>query len=154
MKPVRALLAILGLSATMATAAPAFADDLAGDWLFETSTFDTDCMIKGVITFKKTQLSNTYSCTFQSDQICGPANVVRSIKVQQNCTAQKVGKQVAIKSEVGRIIGVTPAGYQPNYLADNFVLAISKSLNEMLGDHYDEVRQLKARFWRDLDLIS
>ena len=67
------------------------ADNLVGDWLFETSTFEGDCMIKGEMHFKKTQLSNTYSCTFESEQICGPKYFHTYIRVSQACTAQKVG---------------------------------------------------------------
>lgn len=154
MRLARRLATALCLGGALASAAPAFADNLAGDWLMETSTFEGDCKIKGAITFTPGRLSNTYNCTFESEQICGPLNGNISIKVKQTCTAQKVGRQVAIKSAVAQILEVKPPGYQTNYLADNFVMAIQKNLNEMLGDHYDEVRELKARFWRDEQLIS
>lgn len=151
---MRRLALALGFCGALASAAPAFADNLAGDWLMETSTFDGDCKIKGTFTFKPGRLSNSYTCEFVSEQICGPLNGDLYIKVKQTCTAHKVGKQVAIKSAVAEILDVKPVGRGTNYLADNFVMAIQKNLNEMLGDHYDEVRELKARFWRDEQLIS
>jgi capsular polysaccharide biosynthesis protein len=155
-RTLRILGVVFGTSCVMATAMPALADDLAGDWKFETSTFEGDCMIKGVMHFKKTQLTNTYACTFESEQICGKLNSNLYIKVNQSCTAQKVGKQVAVKSKVVSVAERRPEIPNPMdyYLADNFVVAFQKNMNEMLGDHYDEVRQLKARFWRDIDLIA
>lgn len=141
----------------MAVAAPAAsADELVGDWLFQTSVFEGDCMIKGTMTIRKTQLRNTYSGTFLSEQICGPKYFNMYIKVSQTATIQKVGKQVAIKSQVKQIIEgrADIQDFRSDYLADNFVLAMSKNMNEMLGDHYDAQRQLKARFWRDEQLIS
>lgn len=154
MRLFRSLRALVLLGGLSAVAAPAFADNLAGDWLMETSVFEGDCKITGKINFKPGQLSNSYSCSFESVQTCGPLNGNISIKVKQTCTAQKVGRQVAIKSAVAEIVEVKPAGYGTNYLADNFVMAIQKNLSEMLGDHYDEVRELKARFWREEQLIS
>ena len=41
-----------------------------------------------------------------------------------------------------------------SYLADNFIVQLSKNLQEMVGQHYDLQRQLKARFWRDVQLLS
>lgn len=149
-RSLRALALVFGIGA--ATALPAFADNLAGDWLFETSVFEGECKITGKINFKPGKLSNSYTCTFESDQTCKTG--VTLIRVKQTCTAQKVGRQVAIKSAVASIDKVEPAGYLPNYLADNFVVAIQKNLSEMIGDHYDEVRELKARFWREEQLIS
>ena len=45
MKPrgvMRRLAAILGCSIALTAAMPAFADDVAGDWLFDTSKFADD----------------------------------------------------------------------------------------------------------------
>ena len=140
----------MALSAAM----PAFADDLTGDWLFDTSKFaDNDCQISGRITFTETPLKNTYSCKFESEQICGKLNGNLYIRVQQSCTAQRTGKQIAIKSVVDKILERRPDigsdhGLQ-NYLADNFILQMQKNLQEMVGSHYDEQRLLKARFWRE-----
>jgi len=90
---LRVALVAAGLGAAMASA-PAFAaDDVAGEWLFDTSTFNGDCKIKGFINFRPTSLKNTYTCTFESEQICGKQNGNLYIKVKQSCTAQKVGKQ-------------------------------------------------------------
>jgi hypothetical protein len=156
----RTLLAAAGLGLVMASAPAWAADDVAGDWLFDTSTFDGDCKIKGYINFRPTALKNTYTCTFESEQICGPQNpAARYIKVQQSCTAQRVGKQVAIKSKVMKVLDRNPPlpeGIPPEatYLADNFIVSLTQSLTEMIGGHYDEQRQLAARFWRDIDLIS
>jgi hypothetical protein len=88
----------------LSAAAPAFADDLTGDWLFETSKFaDNDCQISGRITFTETPLKNTYSCKFESEQICGKLNDNLYIRVQQSCTAQRTGKQIAITcAELGK----------------------------------------------------
>ena len=49
----RMALAAAGIAGVMA-AIPAYADDLKGQWLFDTSKFDGDCMIKGVMTFTPT----------------------------------------------------------------------------------------------------
>lgn len=150
----------IGLSVSAAGLSPAqAADDLAGDWLFDTSDFNGDCKIKGFMTFRPTGLRNTYTCTFKSEQICGKTNYVQYIRVRQSCTAQRVGSRVAIKSEVIKVLEhkpPLPAGVPPEevYLADNFIVSLSKNLKEMLGGHYDAQRQLAARFWRDIDLIS
>ena len=117
-----------------------------------------DCQITGRIVFKQTSIKNTYTCVFESEQICGPENGNLYIRVKQVCTAQKVGKQVAIKTTVDKVLERRPkvaAEYmQYGYLADNFILQMQKNLAEMIGQHYDEQRQLKARFWRDVELIS
>ena len=151
-------LAVFGCAVALAAAMPAyaFADDLSGDWLFDTSKFNGDCQISGRITFTPTRIKNTYSCKFVSEQICGKENDDLYIKVQQTCTAQKVGKQVAIKTVVDKVLDRRPVIDSPeySYLADNFILTMQKNLQEMLGQHYDEARQLKARFWRDIELIS
>ena len=152
---MKRLAAIIGCAAALTAAMPAYADDLTGDWLFDTSKFaDNDCQISGRITFKATPIKNTYTCRFESEQICGKLNFDLYIRVQQSCTAQRTGKQIAIKTVVDKILEVRPPGYPTNYLADNFILQMQKNLSEMVGQHYDEQRQLKARFWRDIELIS
>ena len=154
-RPLRIAIAAAGALGVMA-AIPARADDLSGKWLFDTSKFEGDCMIKGVITFTPTQTANSYSCVFVSEQVCGPQRQNLYIKVQQNCTATKIGSQVAVKSAVDHILEVKPKEFAGGvtYLADNFIVTMSKSRTEMLGGHYDEQRQLKAHFWRDVELIS
>jgi hypothetical protein len=156
-RSIRALIAAFGCSvALVASATPARADDVSGDWLFDTTKFEEDCQITGRITFRPTTLSNTYTCLFESEQICGPLNGNLYIKVSQTCTAQRVGKQVAIKSKVVKVLDRKPRVDFPEqyYLADNFVVTLSKNMLEMNGGHYDEQRQLKARFWRDVELMS
>jgi hypothetical protein len=154
MKPRRTkrrLLAIFGCTVALTAAMPAFADDVAGDWLFDTSKFaDNDCQISGKITFTQTPVKNTYNCVFESEQICGKLNGNLYIKVRQTCTAQRIGKQVAVKSEVDKILDRRPKIPYP----DNFIVQLSANKQEMNGSHYDEQRQLKARFWRDVELIS
>jgi hypothetical protein len=152
----RIALAVMGIAGVMA-AAPAWADDLKGQWLFDTSVFDGDCKITGQMTFTPAKAANTYTCVFISEQICGPKHPeLQSIKVQQDCTATKIGSQVAVKSVVNHVIARKPMVENPadTYYADNFIVTMSKGLNEMLGGHYDVVRQLKAHFWRDVALIS
>jgi hypothetical protein len=152
---MKRIAAVFGCSLALSALTPAFADELLGDWLFDTSKFaDNDCQISGRIRFKETSVKNTYSCQFESEQICGKLNFDLYIRVQQSCTAQKVGKQIAIKTVVDKILEVRPEGYGTNYLADNFILTMSKNLTEMNGSHYDEQRNLKARFWRDIELVS
>ena len=152
---MRRIAAIFGCTVALTAAMPAFADELIGDWLFDTSKFaDNDCQISGRIRFAETPVKNIYNCRFESEQICGDLNFKLYIRVQQSCTAQKVGRQVAIKTQVDRILEVRPADYPTNYLADNFILTLEKNLSEMNGQHYDEQRQLKARFWRDVELVS
>lgn len=152
---MKRLAAIIGCAAALTAAMPAFADDLTGDWLFDTSKFaDNDCQISGRITFKATPIKNTYTCRFESEQICGKLNFDLYIRVQQSCTAQRTGKQIAIKTVVDKILEVRPPDYPTNYLADNFILQMQRNLTEMVGQHYDEQRHLKARFWRDVELIS
>ena len=152
-RTLRMALAAAGIAGVMA-AIPAYADDLKGQWLFDTSKFDGDCMIKGVMTFTPTPTPNSYTCLFISEQICGPLKGDLYIKVKQSCTATKIGSQVAVKSAVAQIIEFRPQGFVPGYWADNFIVTMSKSRTEMIGGHYDEQRQLKAHFWRDVDLIS
>lgn len=152
---MKRIAAVFGCTLALTALTPAFADELAGDWLFDTSKFaDNDCQISGRIRFKETSVKNTYSCQFESEQICGKLNFDLYIRVQQSCTAQKVGKQIAIKTVVDKILEVRPEGYGTNYLADNFILTMAKNLTEMNGTHYDEQRNLKARFWRDIELVS
>ena len=138
-------------------ASPAFADDLAGKWAMETSKFDGSCKIVGSFTMNATALKNTYNCEFVSEQICGDEKKPDLyIKVKQSCTAQRVGRQVAIKSKVVSVVDRKPAIPNPEqfYYADNFILTLQKNMAEMLGGHYDEQRNLKARFWREEALIS
>jgi hypothetical protein len=156
---LKRLAAILGCTVALSAAMPAFADDLTGDWLFDTSKFAADdCQISGRITFRETSIKNTYSCKFESEQVCGKLSGNRYFRVQQTCTAQRTGKQIAIKTVVDKVLETRPA-MDPQiamqvYLADNFILQMQKNLQEMVGSHYDEQRQLKARFWRDIELIS
>ena len=163
MKPrraLRSLAAAFGCTLALSAAMPAFArtqDDVVGDWLFDTSKFaDNDCQISGRITFKPTAVKNTYTCVFESEQICGKLNGNLYIKVRQVCTAQRIGKQVAIKSKVDKVLERRPQVQFPEeyYLADNFIVELSGNKQEMNGEHYDEQRQLKARFWRDEQLIG
>jgi hypothetical protein len=156
---LKRLAAMFGCAVALTAAMPAFADDLTGDWLFDTSKFaEDDCQISGRITFKETSIKNTYSCKFESEQICGPINGNLYIRVQQSCTAQRTGKQIAIKTVVDKVLErrpkVDPQLALQSYLADNFILQMQKNLSEMVGQHYDEQRQLRARFWRDKELIS
>jgi len=126
--------------------------------MLETSDFDENCFITGTINFKPTSMPGIYTCNFVSEQICkwedGQERLF--IEVQQSCAAQKVGKQVAIKSKVVRVVERRPEIPDPDrwYLADNFIVTLTENGLEMLGRHYDEQRQLKARFWRDRDLLS
>jgi hypothetical protein len=154
---MKRLAAAFGCVVALTAATPAFADDLTGDWLFDTSKFaENDCQISGRITFKATSIKNTYTCKFESEQICGKINGNLYIRVQQLCTAQRVGKQIAIKTTVDKVLERRPKVEHPEwgYLADNFIVQMQKNLAEMVGQHYDEQRQLKARFWRDQELIS
>ena len=155
---MKRLAAVFGCAVALSSLAPAFADEVTGSWLFDTSKFMGDCQISGRITFKATSIKNTYSCQFESEQICGPENGNLYIRVQQKCTAQKVGKQIAIKTQVDKVLERRPkvdlAYAFETYLADNFIVQMQKNLAEMIGQHYDEQRQLKARFWRDVELLS
>jgi hypothetical protein len=154
---LRRLAAIFGCTVALTAAMPANADDLVGDWLFDTSKFNGsgDCQISGRIRFTETPVKNIYSCKFESEQICGVQNGVTLMRVQQSCTAQKIGRQVAIKTKVDKILEIRPKEFSyVGYLADNFILTLEKNLAEMNGQHYDEQRQLKARFWRDIELVS
>jgi hypothetical protein len=132
-------------------------DTLSGDWMLATSEFQGDCKIKGSITFRRTSIAGHYTCAFESEQICGPRNNNMYIRVSQTCTATMIGRQVAIKSEVKRIEEARLDGFpgwESGYLADNFIVTMQKGFGEMIGDHYDEARELKARFWRDNELVS
>lgn len=134
---------------------PAFAaeDDIDGTWKLETSVFDAKCKITGDFTFRATNVKNSYTCEFTSTQTC-TQGFKTAVTVAQSCTAQRVGKQVAIKSKVDRIVKREPANENIGYFADNFIVSITKPGAEMVGGHYDEIRQLKARFWRVRDLTS
>jgi hypothetical protein len=138
------------------SAVPAFAaeDDIDGTWKLETNVFENQCKITGDFTFRATNVKNSYTCQFTSVQTCGKGSVMTSVTVQQSCTAQRVGKQVAIKSKVDKILKRQPAIDNIGYYADNFIISITKPGAEMVGGHYDEIRQLKARFWRVRDLTS
>lgn len=154
---MKRFLAIFGCAVALSAAMPAFADEVTGDWLFDTSKFaNNDCQITGRITFRDTKVKNTYTCLFVSEQICGKLNGNLYIRVQQSCTAQRIGKQVAIKTKVDKVLERRPNVEFPEeyYLADNFIVELSPKKTEMNGEHYDEQRQLKARFWRDEQLIG
>jgi hypothetical protein len=154
---MRKLAAILGCAVALTAAMPAYADDVAGDWLFDTSKFaNNDCQITGRITFTQTKVKNTYTCLFVSEQMCGKLNGNRYIRVQQSCTAQRIGKQVAVKSRLDKVLERRPSipFREDYYLADNFIVQLSNNKQEMNGEHYDEQRNLKARFWRDVQLIG
>ena len=154
---MKRLLAIFGCAVALSAAMPAFADEVTGDWLFDTSKFaNNDCQITGRITFRDTKVKNTYTCLFVSEQICGKLNGNLYIRVQQSCTDQRIGKQVAIKTKVDKVLERRPNVEFPEeyYLADNFIVELSPKKTEMNGEHYDEQRQLKARFWRDEQLIG
>lgn len=153
--------ALLSLAA-LAVVAPALAaeDEVEGRWKLQTNEFDDGCEITGSIQFTQ-KSKNAYSCKFTSSQICYGAGKLQKkgkpvsmTTVEQSCTATRVGKQVAIKTVVDRIVKTIPDDPLRGYYADNFILGITKPGREMVGGHYDEVRQLKARFWRDIDLIS
>lgn len=158
-RTLRTLAAAFGCTIALSGAMPAFArtqDDVTGDWLFDTSKFAEDCQISGRITFTQTPVKNTYTCVFESEQICGKLSGNLYIRVRQTCTAQRIGKQVAIKTKVDKILERRPVIPFPEdyYLADNFILQIAPNKAEMNGSHYDAQRQLKARFWRDVELLS
>jgi len=137
-------------------------DNLAGEWMLETGKFSSnslvpDCHIEGSIVLERTNVPGTYTCKFVSEQICKEAENAEPYtyyKVQQSCSAQRVGDGVAIHSEVDEILEYKSIYGPGSYLADNFVLRVTKRGLEMIGSQYDDVRQVKARFWRDLDLTS
>lgn len=142
--------------ATLFCSLPAVAageDDIDGTWKLETNVFEAQCKITGDFTFTATKVKNAYTCRFISTQTCG-TGFKTSVTVEQSCTAQRVGKQVAIKSKVEKILKREPANEAMGYYADNFIVTITKPGTEMVGGHYDEIRQLKARFWRVRDLTS
>jgi hypothetical protein len=59
----RNLAAIFGCTVALTAAMPAFADDVAGQWLFDTSKFaGNDCQIVGKIFFTPTKVKNTSTC--------------------------------------------------------------------------------------------
>lgn len=139
--------------APLANAERAAPDEIAGAWQFETGLFDGDCRITGQATFTPTGLKGAYACKFVSEQRCGKGGAAMYAKVEQTCTAQRVGKQVAIKSKVARIVEERPVK-DGLYYADNFIVSMSKTATEMVGGHYDAIRTATARFWRQMDLVS
>lgn len=149
----------IALGGALFAATPAHAQSVAGPWRLETSTFDDDCKIVGRMTILPTKTPNVYTCKFVSEQICGPLNGDLYIKVEQTCSAEVLGRQVSIKSQVARVLErrpKTPPGDDPmdGYLADNFFVVLSKSMQEMIGGHYDEIRKLKVKFWREEELVG
>jgi hypothetical protein len=146
--------ALLGVFALF-TAMPAFAteDDITGTWRVETNVFEADCKIEGTFTFTPTSVRNSYNCRFTTTQTCTRGGR-SAVTVEQSCTAQRVGRQVAIKSRVERIVRREPEEIGSRYYADNFIVSITRPGAEMVGGHYDEVRQLQARFWRVRELTS
>jgi hypothetical protein len=149
----------LAIAAAAALAPAARADDaappsLAGNWRFETGVFDGDCVITGRVTFRATGLPNTYRCEFVSVQRCGGAVETMYAEVRQSCTAQQTGKQVRILSKVDRIVEERP--FEDGlYYADNFIVSFAKGGTELVGGHYDVIRNTTARFWREVsDLVS
>lgn len=146
-----------------ALAQASISDNLAGEWKLETDKFSSgpsnvpDCHIEGAIELERTSVPGAYTCSFVSEQICKGANDAEPYtyyKVAQSCSAQRVGDGVAIHSEVDEILEYWSVWGAGGYLPDNFVLRLTKSGLEMLGTQYDDARQVKARFWRDLDLTS
>ena len=88
-------------------------------------------------------MKNTYTCVFESEQICGKLNGNLYIRVRQSCTAQRIGKQVAIKTKVDKILERRPTIPYPEdyYLADNFILQLS---NNKAGDERLALRRTAA----------
>ncbi|MEZ5939098.1 MAG: hypothetical protein R3C52_12920 [Hyphomonadaceae bacterium] len=158
-KVLRRLLAIAVCAAAVGAGAANAQQSLVGKWRLETSEFDGDCKIDGEMTVTPTDSDNVFDCSFISIQQCGPLRDNLYIKVKQSCTASILGSQVSIRSHVDKVIehqppvppGIPAEAY---YLADNFFVVASKNFQEMIGGHYDEVRKLKARFWRVEDLTS
>lgn len=148
--------------APQAAGQQSLADNLAGEWKLETEKFASNdllphCHIEGAITLERTRVPGTYTCSFVSEQICRTSPDVEPYtyyKVEQSCSAQRVGDGVAIHSNVEEILDFHSVYGAGTYLADNFVLRVTKRGLEMIGSQYDEVRQVKARFWRDIDLTS
>ena len=137
---------------------PAFADDVAGDWLFDTSKFaDNDCQISGRITFTPDAGEEHLHLRVRERADLRQAQRQPLHQVQQICTAQRIGKQVAIKSKVDKVLERRPDDSVP---AKTTISPTTSSFSspptraEMNGSHYDEQRQLKARFWRDVELIG
>lgn len=149
--------------APAAQAQQSLSDNLAGEWKLETGKFSSsslgtpDCHIEGDIEIVRTAIPGTYTCSFISEQICRRSETDEPYtyyKVEQSCSAQRIGDGIAIHSEVEEILEFHSVFGGGQYLADNFVLRLTKSGLEMVGSQYDEVREIKARFWRDVDLTS
>ena len=165
-------MARLGLAAATALAlaagAPAFAQDagdeanassISGSWKLETGMFDGSCYIEGQMTLVPSALPGGYVCTFVTTQICTDPDNRLSMKVQQSCTAQRVGDGVAITSRVNKVLERNPpypewVVPENQYYADNFLVRVTKKGAEMVGTHYDKIRKVSVRFWRDVALVS
>src|SRR5262249_53567883 len=102
--------------------------------------------------FTRKRGETAYACTIASREICGAEKEGRIWEVQQSCTAQFNGLDLAIISKVEKIVrgptGVTDFGYSPD---DFFVRPESDGL---MRGHFTSLNQAPVRFWRTEDLVS
>jgi hypothetical protein len=151
---------LLGLSALLLTASPAFAEtDISGRWLFKTDTLPgKGCVISGEIEFHKTAAPLGYACTFLSREDCRHPSGDTFTEVRQSCIAIRSGETFVISSKVETITDAGPADFRKQmmesmaYAPDNFRVTVTRP-DELKGLFYS-MRQAAVRFWRDEELIS
>jgi len=117
---------------------------------------DNDCQISGRITFTQTPVKNTYTCVFESEQICGKLSGNLYIKsAHRNAPRSASASRSPSNPRSTRSSIVGPKFRTPRtILADNFIVQLSNNKAEIEQLALDEQRQLEARFWRDVELIG
>jgi hypothetical protein len=153
-------MALAGLSAS-ATDAQTVSKGIAGAWRFQSAPFDIDCVMSGSVKFIPAQAKAQMACALVVDTQCGAGKNIHEVwRVKQSCTAKIDGDRVRITSKIDRV-EMAMRGNQPisvseksRYRPEMFDLTLEKSGDEMNGIHFDTIRQLKSRFWRDADLVG
>lgn len=98
--------------------------DVSGEWSFVAQT-DDDCSFTGVALLTRTENPNKFDCELTALQVC----TVETWQVRQSCTANRLGDQLIITSQIEEFIQGAETGA---YMRDNFSLKI-KSADLMRG---------------------
>lgn len=121
----------LTVTLALACAAPAFADEVTGDWTFRTGTYSAGtCTMNGRMTIKATPTPNVYDCAFVTFETCKSPENPHSSQVTQTCRATRTGTQLVISSKIKKIERQSPHPYA--YAPDSWALAIAGA-NKMTG---------------------
>jgi hypothetical protein len=153
MTPVRILVAA---ALAAAFTAPALAQSPVGKWAFETAPVNMNCQLSGEMTVWAKPQKNSYGCRFVAVQSCAGEPPLR-FEVAQTCTAARTGADIAITSQIDRVISASPADFldavKAGYAPDHFEVTLNRTASEMNGV-FHSLSEAAVRFWRVEDLIG